>query len=98
MQKSVYDSPIKSSDIRRHILTILVDNEPGVLAKISTILGELNISIASVIQKDGTQSTEVAELIITTYESSEEDLQQALKQIALLSVVQTINTIIRIED
>ena len=50
------------------------------------------------IQKDGTQSTEVAELIITTYESSEEDLQQALKQIALLSVVQTINTIIRIED
>ena len=34
MQKSVYDSPIKSSDIRRHILTILVDNEPGVLARV----------------------------------------------------------------
>ena len=84
--------------VTKYYIRISVNNEPGVLAKISTILGELNISIASVIQKDGTQSTEVAELIITTYESSEEDLQQALKQIALLSVVQTINTIIRIED
>ena len=84
--------------VTKYYIRISVNNEPGVLAKISTILGELNISIASVIQKDVTQSTEVAELIITTYESSEEDLQQALKQIALLSVVQTINTIIRIED
>ncbi len=84
--------------VTKYYIRISVNNEPGVLAKISTILGELNISIASVIQKDGTQSAEVAELIITTYESSEEDLQQALKQIALLSVVQTINTIIRIED
>ena len=50
------------------------------------------------IQKDGTQSTEVAELIITTYRSSEEDLQNALKQIKMLPVVRTINTILRIED
>ena len=34
MNKSVYDSPEKVSETRRHILTVLVDNEPGVLAKV----------------------------------------------------------------
>ena len=32
--KSVYDSPKNSGKIERHILTILVDNEPGVLARV----------------------------------------------------------------
>ena len=34
MNKSVYDSPNSTTDINRHILTILVDNEPGVLARV----------------------------------------------------------------
>ncbi len=34
MNKSVYDSPNQETDIKRHILTILVDNEPGVLARV----------------------------------------------------------------
>ena len=34
MNKSVYDSPNKATDINRHILTVLVDNEPGVLARV----------------------------------------------------------------
>tara|TARA_B110000438_G_C15778034_1_gene634974 strand:+ start:457 stop:996 length:540 start_codon:yes stop_codon:yes gene_type:complete len=34
MNKSVYDTPIENDDIKRHILTILVDNEPGVLARV----------------------------------------------------------------
>ena len=34
MNKSVYDTPNKPTDINRHILTILVDNEPGVLARV----------------------------------------------------------------
>ena len=32
--KSVYDSPTTTSTTQRHILTILVDNEPGVLARV----------------------------------------------------------------
>jgi len=32
--KSVYDSPTIVSETQRHILTILVDNEPGVLARV----------------------------------------------------------------
>ena len=34
MNKSVYDSPAASSSIRRHLITVLVDNEPGVLARV----------------------------------------------------------------
>ena len=34
MNNSVYNSPINSEDVNRHILTILVDNEPGVLARV----------------------------------------------------------------
>ena len=34
MNKSVYDSPNNTEEINRHILTILVDNEPGVLARV----------------------------------------------------------------
>jgi acetolactate synthase-1/3 small subunit len=34
MNNSVYDSPNIETDINRHILTILVDNEPGVLARV----------------------------------------------------------------
>ena len=34
MNKSVYDSPITYEEINRHILTVLVDNEPGVLARV----------------------------------------------------------------
>ena len=34
MNKSVYDSPNKTANIDRHILTVLVDNEPGVLARV----------------------------------------------------------------
>ena len=34
MNKSVYDAPSKISETKRHILTVLVDNEPGVLARV----------------------------------------------------------------
>ena len=34
MSKSVYDAPTVSGIIRRHLITVLVDNEPGVLARV----------------------------------------------------------------
>ena len=34
MNKSVYDSPETTAASKRHILTVLVDNEPGVLARV----------------------------------------------------------------
>ena len=34
MNKSVYDAPTASGTIKRHLITVLVDNEPGVLARV----------------------------------------------------------------
>jgi acetolactate synthase-1/3 small subunit len=34
MSNSIYDTPNNTIEINRHILTILVDNEPGVLARV----------------------------------------------------------------
>ncbi len=69
----------------------------GVLSKISGILGERNISIASVIQKGKKQGGAVP-VVMTTYKAREKDVQAALKQIDQLDVVHGETIRIRIED
>jgi len=74
-------------------------DRPGVLSKISGILGSRNISIASVIQKgrqvDGAGAVPV---VMTTHEAREKDVQMALKEIDELDVVGGKTILIRIED
>lgn len=69
----------------------------GVLSKISGILGEKNISIASVIQKGKKQGGAVP-VVMTTYKAREKDVREALKHIDLLDVVHGETIVIRIED
>lgn len=74
-------------------------DRPGVLSKISGILGKYNISIASVIQKgrapDRTGSVPV---VMTTHESREKDVRAALREIDRLAVLKGKTVRIRIED
>ena len=56
------------------------------LAQMSSILGNLRISIASVIQKEADPSEGTAELVITTHPSLERDVQQALHELEKLEV------------
>jgi homoserine dehydrogenase len=74
-------------------------DRPGVLSKISGILGDHNISIAAVIQK-GRQHEHGAAVpvVMTTYKSREKDVRQALKKIDNLDIVLGKTTVIRIED
>jgi len=69
----------------------------GVLSKISGILGEGNISIASVIQKGKKQGGAVP-VVMTTYKAREKDVREALKRIDQLDVVHGETVLIRIED
>lgn len=69
----------------------------GVLSKISGILGEKNISIASVIQKGKKQGGAVP-VVMTTYKAREKDVREALKHIDQLDVVHGETILIRIED
>jgi len=72
-------------------------DRPGVLSKISGILGEKNISIAAVIQKGRRQSGAVP-VVITTYKAREKDVQDALCEIDKLEAVLDKTVIIRVED
>ena len=73
-------------------------DQAGVLAQIARILGDGNISIATVIQKDTDPGSGTAQQVITTYPSREADVQAALAEVARLEVVVSVNNLIRIEE
>lgn len=71
-------------------------DRPGVLSKISGILGSYNISIASVIQK-GRRVGEAVPVVILTHEAKEKDVRQAIYEIDQLPVVTDKTVLIRVE-
>ncbi len=74
-------------DIRcRYYLRILVDDQPGVLAKITGLLAKHDISIESFIQKRPDIQGDAA-LVIVTHEALESDMNAALAAIAEFSIV-----------
>jgi homoserine dehydrogenase len=73
-------------------------DRPGVLSKISGILGKNNISIASVIQKGRKQGGGAVPVVMTTHRARERDVRSALDEINKLDIVQGDTVLIRIED
>jgi len=71
-------------------------DKPGVLSKISGILGNYNISIASVIQK-GRRIGGSVPLVVLTHRAKEKDVLHALKEIDNLAVVSDKTLFIRVE-
>lgn len=71
-------------------------DKPGVLSKISGILGNRNISITSVIQK-GRMVGEAVPLVVLTHEAKEKDMRQAIEEIDKLPVVMGKTVVIRVE-
>jgi len=74
-----------------------VVDRPGVLSKISGILGENNISIATVIQKARHEEGAVP-IVMTTYKAKEKNVRKALKKIDKMDIVQDKTILVRIED
>jgi homoserine dehydrogenase len=71
-------------------------DKPGVLSKISGILGNYNISIASVIQKERRVGESVP-LVVLTHRATERDVLHALREIDDLAVVSDKTLFIRVE-
>ncbi len=72
-------------------------DRPGVLSRISGILGENDISIATVIQKGRKQEGAVP-VVMTTYKARECDVCKAMEDIDKLDIVMDKTMLIRIED
>ena len=82
----------------KYYIRMNVADKPGVLAQITRVLGDLSISISSVIQKLSDEQTQTAEIVIMTHPAKESALQQAIKQMEGLSVVEEISNFIRVES
>ena len=82
----------------RYYLRMEVTDEPGVLAKISQVLGDNLISIFSVLQKEANEATRTAEIVIMTHLSREKAVQKALSELKNLPIVKRINNFVRVED
>lgn len=72
-------------------------DRPGVLSKISGILGEYGISIKSVHQK-GRQTKGAVPIVMQTHLAKEANVRKALSEISALDIVSDIPGLIRIED
>ena len=77
-----------------YYIRMIVNNAPGVLAAVSKVLAENNISIRSLIQKD--ETAEIAEIVILIDKSPAGLVQASLQKIEDLSCVRKIANAIRV--
>ncbi|HUV06920.1 MAG TPA: homoserine dehydrogenase [Spirochaetia bacterium] len=87
--------------ICRHYLRVMAEDRPGVLAQIASKLGSHDISIRSVLQKESPEGSDPSQgvpVVITTYESREGSMQNALEEINDLDVVRGESICIEIVD
>ncbi len=97
--KAVAQRKIKPMDelVINYYFRFSAMDRPGVLSKISGILGSHDISIASVIQK-GRQVKGSVPLVMMTHEAKERDVRLALAEIDELKVVTAPTRLVRVEN
>ena len=81
----------------QYYLRITVVDTYGVLAQITRIFGDRQISLASMIQKRTDPETQTAELVFMTHPSRERAMRQAVSEISDLKVVKEIGNLVRVE-
>jgi len=94
------DTPILGMDSveTAFYLRLSAKNEAGVLAEVTRILGDKNISIEAFIQKESKQEGENVTIILLTHRVNEGDMNKALAQIEALAVIQGDVMRIRVEE
>jgi homoserine dehydrogenase len=81
----------------RYYIRITVTDRPGVLAQIAKTLGDHDVSIAAVSQKEADAEEGTAELVIMTHNAREGAMQAALAAMAGLEVVAGVRSFLRVE-
>lgn len=90
-------NPISALETKYYMRMNVVER-PGVFAQILKVLGDLDISIASAIQKETDDAARRAEIVLMTHRAKEESVQTALQAIDKLQVVNEIGSLIRVEE
>jgi homoserine dehydrogenase len=89
--------PMADLETQYYIRLLAVD-EPGVMAQITTVLGDLKVSLASVIQKEIVQPEGFSEIVITTHTAKESAVQEAVQRMRSLGSVQEVSNLVRMLD
>ncbi|MDY0087833.1 MAG: homoserine dehydrogenase, partial [Coriobacteriia bacterium] len=79
-----------------YYLRFRVADIPGVFGRVATVFGEHGVSLASVIQKSADEPT--AEIVYVTHTATERAVRAALADIEQLDVVESVDTVLRVED
>ena len=80
----------------RYYLRLEVIDKPGVLGKITNLLGEYKVSMESVMQKG--RSDQSVPLVLITHKVTEGNIKAALDEIADLEAVKEVANLIRVEE
>ncbi len=81
----------------RYYFRLRVAERPGVIAAIAAILGNHQISISSIIQREGQQGQTV-ELLILSHQAVEGKVKAAIAEISRLDCIQAPPVMLRVED
>ena len=81
----------------RYYVRVTVHDRPGVLAQIAQTLGNHDVSIAAVNQKETDDDEQTAELVIMTHRAREGAMRSALGDIEALAVVSQVSSFLRVE-
>ncbi len=85
----------------RYFLRLLTLDRPGVMAAITTVLGDRGISLASVVQKESVvlgDDVPGAEIVLTTHVASEQAVQDALATLRDMPVIKTVGSLLRVHE
>ena len=93
------DAPILSMDDveTAYYLRMQASDKPGVLADVTKILGDHNISIEAIIQKEPAEDTITASVIMLTHRVLEKNMNDAIAKIEALDNIHDKVTRIRVE-
>ncbi len=81
----------------RYYLRLTVEDRAGVIAKIAKVLGDAEISIASVLQREAHASGTIP-LIITLHKAKDRAVRDAVAEIDRLEVVKDKTVVLRVES
>lgn len=81
----------------RYYVRLTVKDQPGVLARVASVMARHHVSIASVIQSPAERAG-AASLVLTTHESNERAMQGTLHQLSALKSVLEAPVLLRIGD
>ena len=82
----------------KYYLRLIVADRPGVFARIARVLGDADISIASVIQKETDDVARRAEIVLMTHRARESSMQDAIRLLTDLDVVNEVGNMVRVEE